>query len=240
MFGMLGSLLGSATSGLFGMLGQSSANEAAQEAYGSRYQTSVKDMTKAGLNPAAMFGSGMAGVGAPPVPQNTMQAPAAALKDAASSAVQMNIADKTIDQLTEQIAKMKAEEANIRAGTPGVEARSTQDVLRTDAIKRIPTYISDPIYQGGLGARELSPAGKIPSSAAAAAAAGGAAVRKLPEFSSLPTMGSAKGVVRAIKDKYESFPRITDAEREAARQRNARRWGWLTGAKPSGSTQYQQ
>lgn len=243
MLGLVGSLLGSVASGAMGLFGQSSANEANADMYGSRYQTSVKDMTKAGLNPAAMFGSGMAGVGSPPQMQSTMAAPAAAMKDAASSATQQLIAQKTIDQLTEQIAKTNAEKANIVAGTPGVAARSDIDVLKSGAIKGIPASVRTPLIQAGFGADTMRAAGlpaAIGGGAAASAKSVASGVKDAASGLSGPSYSSAKAAISELKRKYDSSPRYSDAEREAARLRNAKRWGWLTGDKARGSVQYQQ
>lgn len=159
MFGMIGSLLGSVASGLFGMAGQKSANDANAELDSTKYQRASADMQAAGLNPAAMYNGGTP-AGAP-VMQNTMAAPAAAMKDAASSATQQLIAQKTIDQLTSQIAKTKAEEANVRATTVGVGARSSLDARRADAINAIPKRIYVPLVQGGFGADTLRSTGTV-------------------------------------------------------------------------------
>lgn len=240
MFGLVSSLLSSAASGISGMFGQSSANDAMMQMAGNRYQLAVKDMNKAGLNPAMMFGSGGP---APMAPiQNEMTAPSAALKDAASSAVQMNIAQKTIDQLVEQIAKTNAEAAQVKASTPGIAARGALDVMKSDAVQKIPEAIRVPIYQGGFGADTMSSAGRLASGAGAAAAVGsGVASRYIPSVRiSPPSFSSAAGAVRELKRRYESLPSYSEAEREAARIRNAKRWGWLTGNSARGSFQYQQ
>ena len=55
MFGLVGSLLGSVASGLFGMAGQNSANKASEEMAANRNQTATADMTKAGFNPALVI-----------------------------------------------------------------------------------------------------------------------------------------------------------------------------------------
>lgn len=241
MFGMIGSLLGSVASGLFGMAGQSSANEANKELDSTKYQRASADMQAAGLNPAAMYNGGTP-AGAP-VMQSTMAAPAAAMKDAAQSATAQMIAQKTIDHLTEQIAKTNAESANIKAGTPGIAARSYLDTVKSDAVRKIPDAIRLPLNQAGYGADIMKSTGQVGAIgggvAASAKSAKDGVVEMAPGYHG-PNIGSAKEAIRAVKRKYDSFPSYTEAEREAARQRNKRRWGWLTGEKPTGSTQYQQ
>lgn len=241
MLGMLGSLLGSVSSGLFGMFGQSSANDANMQLDSTKYQRASQDMQKAGLNPAAMYNGGTPG--APPVMQNTMAAPAAALKDAASSATQQLIANKTIDQLTEQIAKTNAEAANIRAGTPGVAARGDTDVMRNEAIRKIPRSIRIPLVQAGFGADTMKSTGNIGAiggaGLASAKAAKDAAVAPFAGLSG-PDLSSARSFARRAKERYDKFPSYSEADREAARLRNAKRWGWLTGAKVRGSVQAKQ
>lgn len=201
MLGMLGSLGGSLLSGVFGMMGQSSANEAAAQMAGTRYQTAYKDMMKAGLNPAMMFGSGgpapMAPVG------NTMAAPAAAMKDAASSAVAMEVAQKTIDQLTEQIAKTNAEAANVRAGTPGIAAQSSISSREADAISRIPDKVYVPVVQSGYGADKMRSTGPVGSGlGAAAVSAKSVKDTVLPDIGlSGPARSSAKELVASFKEK---------------------------------------
>lgn len=228
MIGLISSLAGSAMSGLFGMMGQNSANAAAQSMAANRYQTATADMTKAGLNPAMMFGSGGPAPMAPV--QNPMAAPAAAMKDAASSAVQMNIADKTIDQLTEQIAKTNAEAANIRATTPALEATSRQTVREADAIRRVPDRIFVPVVQGGYGADKLKSTGRI-----GAAVGGGLSSAK----------SAAIGGYDTAKDIYtsaRSWARSSDKSDEIRAARKRAEWkAWFSGRPVSGgSTHFQQ
>lgn len=210
MLGIIGSLAGSAISGMFNMFGQSSANEAAAQMAGTRYQTAVKDMNKAGLNPAMMFGSGGPSPMAPV--QNTMAGPADAMKDAASSAVAMEVADKTIDQLTEQIAKTNAEAANIRAGTPGIAAQSSIASREAGAISRIPDKVYVPIVQSGYGADKLKATGKVGSGlAGAAASAKGVKDAVLPDIGlSGPPRSSAKELVEAFKEKSPALGRALE------------------------------
>lgn len=204
MLGLLGSLGGSLMSGLFGMMGQNSANEANERLDSTKYQRASADMTAAGLNPMMMFGSG--GATTPPTMQNTMQAPAAAMKDAANSAVQMQIADKTIDSLTEQIAKTNAEAANVRAGTPGLAARSSLDVMQSDAIKKIPEAVRVPIYQGGFGADQFKSLGKTGAGLGAAVASAKGASSALPTISiSPPDFSSAKSTLRKKKGELDDY-----------------------------------
>lgn len=203
MFGMLGSLLGSVASGVTGMFGQSSANDAMLAQARNQYSWGVKDMMNAGLNPAAMYsGGGMSP--APMAPQqNTMAAMSGALKDAASSAVQMKVANSTIDKMADEMAKLKADAAVSRATEPGVAARSGMDVMKTDAIRKIPEFIRTPIFQGGFGAEQGAPAGKVGSFlGATGAVAGGAGDRYLPSIKiAPPDFSSAKAAVSGWYDK---------------------------------------
>ena len=211
MFGLVGSLLGSVASGLFGMAGQNSANKASEEMAANRYQTATADMTKAGLNPAAMFGSGSAS----PMPniQNTMAAPAAAMKDAASSATQQLIAQKTIDQLTEQIAKTNADTANVRAGTPGIAARSSIASREAGAIGAIPDRVYIPIVQGGYGADKLARTGQLGSIAGAGAASAKSVASGVVSLGpSGPAVSSAVGSLRELKQAWDrKSPALFDA-----------------------------
>lgn len=235
---MLGSLLGSVSSGVLGLFGQSSANDAAQEAAKHQYRWGVQDMMKAGLNPAAMYSGGNFS-GAPVTPQgNVMGSMSAALKDAASSAVQVKVANTTIDKMADEMAKLKAERALTEATTPGVRARADIDVQRTDAIRRIPEVVRTPIYQFGFGGREAATGGSAASIAGGVTASGSPIVKKA--FPDVPGVSSAKDALRELKRKYDALPSLTEAEKEAARLRNAKRWGWLTGNSARGSVQYQQ
>lgn len=233
MLGMVGSLLGSVASGAMSLFGQQSTNDMMMEMAANRYQTSVKDMMKAGLNPAMMFGSG----GPAPMPgiQNPMAGAAETMKTAVSSAVQMKIADKTIDQLTEQIAKMKAEQANIDAQTPGIAARSALDVMRTEAVKKIPPVVRIPLIQAGFGADTMKATGQIGAigggAAASAKSVGSTALDAakdipVPTLSlSGPTYATAKELAREfrkkgpelwrlIKKHYWDTPPLVDPARE--------------------------
>lgn len=246
MLGIAGSLLGSVASGVLGMFGQDSANDASEEAMKKRYQWSTRDMMKAGLNPAAMYSGGGMSPGGIPNYQNTMQAPAAALKDAASSATQIMIANKTIDQLTSQIAKQNADTENVRAALPGIAADAGLKDMEYGDIRKIPPAIRVPIVQSGYGIDKFKGAGQAAAIGGAVAASAKSSVRGaadvLRPLSGLsgPDVASARAVARELKRKYDAFPSYSEAEREAARQRNKRRWGWLTGEKPTGSVQYQQ
>lgn len=206
---MLGSLLGSVASGVLGLFGQSSANDASKDAAKHQYQWGTEDMMKAGLNPAAMYSGKFAGAPMPSV-GNTMAPMSTALKDAASSAVQVKVANATIDKMADEMAKLKAETAATKAGVPGIGARSALDVLKTDAIKRIPEAIRVPIYQGGFGADQMSSAGKLAAGAGATAAVGSGIARDyMPSIKiSPPDFSSAKAGLRKAKSDADDYIRV--------------------------------
>lgn len=88
-----------------------------QQMSSTAYQRSTADMEKAGLNPAMMFGSGgaasvpggsAASVGTPSVPTPQKVSPFAGIGDAMSKAVGTAIQAKTFEQMTQQIANMRA------------------------------------------------------------------------------------------------------------------------------------
>jgi hypothetical protein len=85
------------------------------------YQRASADMTKAGLNPMMMFGSGgPASSPSLPVPQAPMPSKGSAfgnLGDAASKAVSTAVDVKTFDKLTQEIANLKAQQAQTEATT---------------------------------------------------------------------------------------------------------------------------
>lgn len=206
MLGILGSVLGSAASGIAGLFGQSSANDANKEAATHQYRWGVSDMKAAGLNPAAMY-AGKFNPAPLPGTQNEMAAPAAALKDAAGSATQVMVANKTIESLTSQIAKQNAEKANIAAALPGISADAGRKDMEFGDIKKIPPSVRIPIVQSGYGVDKLRGAGQIPALGAGAAASAksaasgiGDALAPLGGLSG-PTLSSARSVSSAFKDK---------------------------------------
>lgn len=115
MLGLAGAtVLSSLIGGGMSLFGQNSANKQMQKMSNTAYQRSSADMMAAGLNPAAMFGSG--GPAGVPQMQNTMSGAGEAVKSGITSALQARIAEKTIDQLTSQIAKTNADTADVSGG----------------------------------------------------------------------------------------------------------------------------
>lgn len=196
--GLIGSIGGSLISGLFGMKGQSSANQANMEMDSTKYQRASADMMAAGLNPAAMYNGGTPS--SPPQMQNTMAAPAAAAKDAITSASGVAVAQKTIDHLTSQIAKQNADTANVKAALPSIVAGSDLASREAGAIKKIPDPVYLPIVQGGWGADKFKSA-THPASIGGAAAASAKEVAKgiKAPFSGMsgPSLSSARELKRA-------------------------------------------
>lgn len=202
--GLIGSLCGSLLGGGLSLLGQNAANKTSINLANTAYQRSSADMMAAGLNPAAMFGSG--GPAGTPQVQNAMSGAGAAAKEAAGSASAILVANKTIEQLTSQIAKTNADRLNVMAGTPGVAADSAMKSMSTDAVKRIPASVRIPLVQAGYGAdvmRNTGYPGSIGGAAVASAKSAGKAVAPaLEAVSGLsgPAVNSAVSGVRMFKD----------------------------------------
>lgn len=241
MLGLIGGLLSSVAGGVLNLFGQNSANQQAQanqqeqEQFEERmsstaYQRATADMTKAGLNPAAMFGSGgpasTPGVQQAPV-VNTMGGPgglASAVGSLANTAVSQITAQKTIDNLTAQNAQILADSklkdaqvANVLAGVPGVQADSDLKAKSAGAIKKIPDSVYVPLVQGGFGADTMKNTGEIGSGIGAAAASAKSAaqgVSGLVSDMSGPTASSAKHVISQVGELSQSFsekwPKLRD------------------------------
>lgn len=106
---------------------QADINRQFQEQMSSTaYQRASKDMQAAGLNPMMMFGSGssastpsgsVASVGTPTVPTSQKTSPLAQLGQAASQMIGTAVQAKTLDKMTDEIANLKATQANIAADT---------------------------------------------------------------------------------------------------------------------------
>lgn len=222
---MLGSLLGSVASGVMGLFGQSSANAASENAARHQYQWGVQDMQRAGLNPAAMYAGG--GMSPAPMPQvgNTMSSMSTALKDAASSAMQIKVANSTIDKMADEMANLKANTARTAAETPGIKARSDIEADRTKSILSIPDIVRAPIYRFGFGGREASSGGTAASVASGGLAAGGGAVKDANQIIKIspPDFSSAKAAVRKRASDARRFD-VQDEERASSARDQWRKW----------------
>jgi hypothetical protein len=121
----IGSIASSVIGGAASYFGTQSNNQAMQqmqqqqEAYNTQmsntaYQRASADMKSAGLNPMMMFGSGSA-ASSPTAPGIQLQSPlqnaGSALKDVVSSAMQAKVQDATIDNLVQQNANLKTDQA---------------------------------------------------------------------------------------------------------------------------------
>lgn len=152
------------------------------------YQRATADMKAAGLNPAMMFGSGgasstpgggSASVGTPTMPTPQRTSPFAGLGDAASKVVSSAVQAQTFNQLVQQVANLKADEAFRKAETvtekekPEFVASQTgktkvETGLRhlevpvksvsareAEAVQKIPSAVFDPLAIGSYGARKV-------------------------------------------------------------------------------------
>lgn len=222
---MLGSLLGSVASGVLGLFGQSSANQANATAAKNQYTWGVADMQRAGLNPAAMYSGG--GMSPAPMPQaqNVMGPMSSALKDAASSAVQVKVANATIDKMADEMAKLKAETARTAAETPGIKARSDIEADRTKSIMSIPEIVRAPIYRFGFGGREASSGGTAASVTSGGLAAGSGAIKDANQIIKIspPDFSSAKAAVRRRASEARRFDE-QDEERASSARDAWRKW----------------
>ena len=242
MLGIVSSLLGSVASGVMGMFGQNSANQQAhdnmmeQERFATEmpntaYQRASIDMQKAGLNPAAMFGSGgpasTPGVQQAPV-QNAMAPLASSIGNAVASATQQMTAEKTIENLVAQNAQIQADTrvkdanvANILAALPGVKSDTDVKVRSNNAIKAIPDPVYVPLVQGGFGADTMKNTGDLGAIGGAAAAsaksvAQGVSEATAPVVSGLsgPSINSAGAIshIGELKNAFENkWPSLRDA-----------------------------
>lgn len=142
---LLGSIFGSQTSAAntAAQIAASQEQQATQNAFTERmsstaYQRASTDMTKAGLNPMMMFGSG--GPASTPA-GSSIQAPMpqtksamAGIGDSVSSAVGSAVQAKTFDKLTQEIANLQTQQALTSAETITEKARPElvkQQALRT-------------------------------------------------------------------------------------------------------------
>lgn len=120
------------------------------------YQRASADMKAAGLNPMMMFGSGgaastpstgaasgsAASVGTPTVPMPQTTHPLAGLGAAVGQGIQAMVTGKTVDKMSEEIANLQAENANIRARTATEEKRPAYVEATTETERKRPAYVS--------------------------------------------------------------------------------------------------
>jgi hypothetical protein len=107
---------------------QDKANAFTEQMSNTAYQRASTDMTKAGLNPMMMFGSGSA-ASTPsastvqaPMPQNT--SPMAGIGPAADKIVSSAIQAKTFDRLTQEISNLQADRTIKDATVPLIHAKT--------------------------------------------------------------------------------------------------------------------
>lgn len=120
-----------------------------QQMSSTAYQRSAQDMQKAGLNPAMMFGSGGAAStpsGSMPsltAPKSDLRSPWSDLGGAVSKGLDAAVTAKTMERMTEEIAKIRTEAARTEAETvtekarPELVRRETQNVAQDVTAKRL-------------------------------------------------------------------------------------------------------
>jgi hypothetical protein len=109
------------------------------------YQRASSDMKSAGLNPMMMFGSGSAAstpssptasVGTPTVPVSQSKGSLAGVGDAVRSGLDAAVTAKTMDKLTDEIAKLQAERGLVTAETDVKKAEVPFIGQRTETEKQ--------------------------------------------------------------------------------------------------------
>lgn len=249
MLGLVGGLLSSVAGGVLNMFGQQSANQQNQayqtEMSNTAYQRASADMTKAGLNPMMMFGSGGPASTPPGTQQNAMSGLGDALKGSVKSATDAMISQKTMDYMTDQMAKMKAEQANVEANTkatqlgyPSIAAKASLESRAAKAIGDIPDVAYVPTVQAGFGADATKNLGPWTLPAAAASSAkslGGTASQAMARIApGLSTaVNSISDGVNAIGAKIQA-PHFSGVDNATAKQAQAKLqkagqmiWDWL-------------
>jgi hypothetical protein len=135
-------LLGGIASGVMSMFGASSTNSAnqqlaqQQDAFqeqmsNTAYQRASTDMQAAGLNPAAMFGSGSAAStpsGATIAMQNPMAGAAQNIQQGISSAYTAKVQDATVNNLAQTTANAVAQNAVIKAMPDLIKGQTAQSI----------------------------------------------------------------------------------------------------------------
>jgi DNA polymerase III gamma/tau subunit len=133
--GLLGSMMSSDTSAqntqaqiMASQQQQQTANAFTEQMSNTAYERASTDMKAAGLNPAAMFGSGSA-ASTPsastvqaPMPQNT--SPLGNLGATAKQALDSAVTAKTMDKMTDEIANLQANRGLITAETDATQERA--------------------------------------------------------------------------------------------------------------------
>lgn len=175
------------------------------------YQRASKDMVAAGLNPAAMFGSGGAagtpsgatasvGVGSSSIPGRTSVG--SQVGDAVGKVVSSAIAAKTYDKMTEEIANLQAEQAKLAAVTD--LTKQTTATERHETQKREEEVMLTRLREPGarVSAREATSVENLPGWLRDIAAQGGYLGRKgsatIEPITDL--VSSATGAGRLFKD----------------------------------------
>jgi len=166
------------------------------------YQRASTDMKAAGLNPMMMFGSGSAAsspqsptasVGTPTVPVSQSKGALAGVGDAVRSGLDAAVTAKTMDKLTDEIAKLQAERGLVTAETDVTKERV--DTQRQETLKKANenSLLGQAMPAAKFSAKSAEDLLSMPEALRAAAVRGGYLGGKLSDVVA-PILSSAKGV----------------------------------------------
>lgn len=203
--GFLGGLLSTVAGGVMSLFGQQQQNDANSAQAADRYQVASADMKAAGLNPAMMFGSGGPAPMAPQ--QNVMSGLAQSMQQSVPTALAARTADKTIDVLTQQIAKMKADTLNSNVDAALKQAQipwSAQNAQnKAFMLKSLASSAdSDAAVDKNTAITARNIMGAVPATARKIADVAGFAGDKLDQ--TIAPVGSILGIVNSAKKAFST------------------------------------